>query len=182
MRTIVHIGAEARSPTQVSKPEVPLGDPEHSDQNAQARAWLLTALTLAFLMNALWVRAQGSPSLRQMFGLLIGVESLPVVAVISVYFFSGATSRIVAAGLAFLAATLPVYEGIALAIFPGGAPRATGSAGQTTQAAVLACMIVANIVVMVCATHYARGERLRLLLYVVLGIVAGTTILEAIFH
>jgi hypothetical protein len=166
--------------TRLSESGIATTNADPSDSTPRRRVGLIILLVLAIGMGVLFFRSQGS--FDRTLGALVGAESLSVIAIIVVLTLGVGDRRVLGAALAFLAAMVPTFEGVAFATFAGGAPRMAGSASAALQTASLLGMFAVNLAVMICATLYARGNRLMLVLYVVVGLVAGTTILRIVFR
>jgi hypothetical protein len=98
----------------------------------------------------------------QPFGVLIGAETLSVIALALLLVFRTGDGRLAAAAFTFVTAFIPTCEGTAIAHFPGGSP------GPVPPSS--APLILANLAVMVLAAlHFPREGRVALL--VVTGLV-----------
>jgi len=134
-----------------------VGGSDTASPNTPLRISLIAALAVAIAMGVLFFRSQGPFDKGDTFGALIGAETLSVIAIAVVLIIGGGPRRMAAAGLAFVAAIIPTCEGVAIGVFPGGAPPVSNPSGVSSGTSLI-LLVLANVTVMILASLQSRGD------------------------
>ncbi len=107
---------------------------------------LVAALVVAIGLSFLFFRPAG----RDWLGVLLGAETLSVIALALLLVFRTGGPRLAATGVTFVAAFIPTCEGVLIGHYPGGSP------GPAPPSSVP--LVLANLAVMVLAALSFRDE------------------------